>query len=378
MPDRDPRTPSWRRDLGFTAARRRALLRSIGLKASDHRHAADLQRYVLIPHADRITDAFYQSLNAVPAVRRIVAGEAAMAHLWETQRHYLLTLGVGFDTAAYFEGRLHIGAVHARVSVPPSLYQAAYAVLQCLILARVRAQAPPRRRAALTNFVVKIATLDMALAIETYHNLHVDHLRSSIKTLRGRAAVLHRRAETDAFTGVAHHARILAVLARELAAHRGRPLAIIIADLDRFKSINDNFGHLAGDKVLRAVTARIRAVARRDDVVGRYGGDEFMVVLRGASPATARRIAERLRAKVGSEAIDIGGRAVTVTLSAGITVATPRDSVETLVARADAALYQAKRSGRDRVIAATRAPAVAATSAPSAVRPEAGRDTQRV
>ena len=351
----DPRaTPagSLVRKLGYTAARRRALLRLIGLGPTDHAHAASLHREVLAVDVDRIVDDFYEQLATSPDVRRVLGRGFALAHLRDTQRQYLLTLGVGFDRAAYFESRLRIGAVHARVAVPPSLYQAAYGLLQRLILARVRARlrASPRRQVALTEFVVKIATLDMALAIETYHNARVGDLQSSIKSLRGRTAVLNRRAATDAFTGVAHHARILAVLEQELALHHDRPLAIVILDVDRFKLVNDRCGHLAGDKVLQAVAARIRAIARRDDVVGRYGGDEFVVVLRKASLATARRIAERLRAGVSGEAVDVGGRSVRVTISAGVAAAVHDDDVESLVARADAALYEAKRAGRDRVI----------------------------
>ena len=307
-------------------------------------------------------NGFYRKLGSHPDVQKILAQGFTLAHLQQMQRQYLLTLGIGFDTAPYFESRLRIGAAHARVPVPLSLYQAAYALLQRLILARLRARLRRSRRyPALVEYLVKIATLDMSLAVETYHHAQVGSLQHSIKTLRGRTARLHRRAETDAFTGIAHHARLLAVLRQELTLHRDRPLAIVIADLDRFKSVNDTCGHPAGDKVLQAVTARIRSVARRDDVVGRYGGDEFMIVLKGSTLAAARRIAERMRADVGRNAVDIGGRRVYITLSAGVAVAGPGDDADALVARADAALYEAKRAGRNRV-------AVAGDPQPSATR----------
>lgn len=342
------------RKLGFNAARRRALLKLIGLTATDHAHAAYLQRRVIVPDIDVVVDAFYKTLGANPDVRRILATGFALAHLRETQRQYLLTLGVGFDTASYFETRLRIGATHARVAVPPSLYQAAYALLQRLILKRVRLRAAPRRQAALTEFLIKIAALDMALAIQTYHDARVGDLRSSIKALRGRTAVLHRRAEIDAFTGVAHHARILDVLKQDIASRGERPLTVVIADLDRFKSVNDTCGHPAGDKVLQAISARIRSIARRDDVVGRYGGDEFMVVLKGTPLAVARRIAERMRAGVAREVVEVDGGRLRVTLSAGVAAAQPGDDLDALVARADAALYRAKRTGRNRVVTADR------------------------
>ncbi|MFP5348266.1 MAG: diguanylate cyclase [Gammaproteobacteria bacterium] len=350
-------SPSLARTYGYTAARRRALLQLIGFTDADHAHAARLQREVLMPDADRIVTDFYCKLGGDRAFRRVMARGFGIGHLHDAQRQYLLTLGVGFDTAGYVESRLRIGAAHARVPVPPWLYLGAYALLQRLILQRIRVRlrSATRRQTALVDFLVKIATLDMTLAIETYHNARLGELETSIKTLRGRAAQLHRRTELDAFTGVAHHARILDVLKREIASRGDRPVSIVMVDLDRFKSINDTYGHPAGDKALQAVAARLRAVARRDDVVGRYGGDEFVVVLKHASLATARRIAERLREGVGREAVDIGGRRMRVTLSAGVAVTANGEDAESLLARADAALYQAKHAGRNRVVAAGRA-----------------------
>lgn len=153
---------------------------------------------------------------------------------------------------------------------------------------------------------------------------------------------------------MAHHARIIEVLKREIAARGQKPVSIVMVDLDRFKAINDTYGHPAGDKALQAVAARLRAVARRDDVVGRFGGDEFVIVLKHASLATARRIAERLREGVGREAVEIGGRRMRITLSAGVAATANGEDAESLLARADVALYQAKHAGRDRVITAER------------------------
>lgn len=338
--------------LGFTVARRRALLLLIGFTPADHAHAVYLHRHVLLPDTERIVAAFYRKLGNHPDVRQILASGFVLAHLQETQRQYLLTLGIGFDSASYFESRLRIGATHARVSVPLSLYQAAYSLLQRLILARlrVRLRRSPRRQPALVEYLIKIATLDMSLAIETYHNARVGNLQNSIKVLRDRAVMLHRRAAIDPFTGVAHHARILAVLQQALTQRHGRPLSIVLADLDRFKAVNDSCGHLAGDKVLQTVTAHLRSIARHEDVVGRYGGDEFIIVLKGTPLATARTIAERMRADIERNAVDVGNRRLKVTLSAGVAAARRGDDVESLVARADAALYEAKRKGRNRVI----------------------------
>ncbi len=125
--------------LGFTPARRRALLGLIGLEKADHAPAAWLQKNVIAPHIDEMVDEFYRRLWKNPQARNILGQGFELAYLRAMQRTYLLTLGIGFDRAAYFEGRLRVGVVHARVPVPLSLYQAAYALLQCLILAHLSA-----------------------------------------------------------------------------------------------------------------------------------------------------------------------------------------------------------------------------------------------
>ena len=338
---------------GFTPARRCALLGLIGLGKADHAHAAWLQKYVIAPHIGEIVDEFYRRLWKNPQARNILGQGFELAHLRATQRTYLLTLGIGFDSAAYFEGRLRVGVAHARVPVPLSLYQAAYSLLQCLILAHLSAAAKaPARYRALAAYLIKIAILDMSLATETYHGARLGTLQKSISALRGKALDLHRRVDTDAFTGLVNHARILMILKQGLAKVSERPLSIIIADVDKFKSINDTYGHLVGDKVLQGITGRLRSAARRGDVVGRYGGDEFLIVLKDTPARTARTIAERMRARVGDGPLDLDGRAVRVTLSAGVATARASDDDESLIARADAALYRAKRTGRNRVVTA--------------------------
>jgi diguanylate cyclase (GGDEF)-like protein len=162
-------------------------------------------------------------------------------------------------------------------------------------------------------------------------------------------------ATTDAMTGVANHRELETYLDRELARARKtrEPLALIMCDVDNFKAINDTVGHPAGDKVLRHLTSQILGPAiRPKDLVARYGGDEFVLVLRGADSRAAVAVAERIRRTVAGQAVLLDGRAVsTFTLSLGIAVF-PRDgdSREVLIQAADQALYVAKRTGRNRVV----------------------------
>jgi two-component system cell cycle response regulator len=133
------------------------------------------------------------------------------------------------------------------------------------------------------------------------------------------------------------------------ARRHGHQLALLLIDADRFKVINDEHGHAVGDVVLRELAARLRERVRREDVVGRWGGEEFVVALPETTPDGAAAVAESLRAGVGGTPIVADGVELSVTISIGVTAWTGED-LDDLVARADHALYAAKAAGRDRVV----------------------------
>jgi two-component system cell cycle response regulator len=166
---------------------------------------------------------------------------------------------------------------------------------------------------------------------------------------------LHDLANTDPLTGVATRRALEEYLRTELqvARERDQPLSVVLLDLDNFKEINDTFGHLAGDAVLKSLGDWLRSESslRTHDRPARYGGDEFVVVLPGTGPAGALRFAERARIDFAQIPFVFGGRAVRASLSAGVASWPdfPAETVDELIAEADAALYQAKQQGRDRV-----------------------------
>nr|WP_240948391.1 diguanylate cyclase [Planosporangium mesophilum] len=172
---------------------------------------------------------------------------------------------------------------------------------------------------------------------------------------------VHHLATVDGLTGVANRRHFFEVAEREVAESQrgGAPLAAVILDIDHFKRINDNHGHQVGDDVIRGVVDRLRSQLGDTDLLGRYGGEEFVVLLPDAvlsdGADRAQPTAERLRAEVARTAVPTRDGPVEVTISVGVAYLRPSDTgPDTLLDRADACLYRAKESGRNRVVVSDR------------------------
>jgi diguanylate cyclase (GGDEF)-like protein len=176
-----------------------------------------------------------------------------------------------------------------------------------------------------------------------------------------------RLADIDSHTGLHNRRYFHETLAREVARSQRyeRPLAVIVFDVDDFKSINDRFGHLAGDTVLGQVGERVRGVVRTSDIACRVGGDEFGVILPESSLEDAEQLCERLKSHMAGHPIPQAGR---LHISAGIAGLRPQEDAVSLFERADDALYRAKEAGKGRVAIATSAIGRVATEAtPTAI-----------
>jgi diguanylate cyclase (GGDEF)-like protein len=173
---------------------------------------------------------------------------------------------------------------------------------------------------------------------------------SAIKTVQ----ILVETRETsvrDALTGCSNRAFTIDALNVEIKRSRRRtsPLSVVMFDVDEFKQINDQHGHLAGDQLLAEIGARLGNVLRTSDVKCRYGGDEFLVVLPDTPESGARRVAESIREEIGNIVLTVAGAAVRTSVSVGfVTAKGDERDAQSLVARADAALYTSKRAGRNR------------------------------
>lgn len=181
-----------------------------------------------------------------------------------------------------------------------------------------------------------------------------EQLHARAESLQERLSDAEREKLLDPLTGLANRRSFDAELAHALEAVTvlGEPCALLLFDLDHFKSVNDRHGHVAGDAVLRAFSGALAlSFPRRSDCVARFGGEEFAVLLRASSLQDAVRLAERARERVRSLAVAVGGERIAITVSAGVSALGPGQAPEEVLKGADAALYRAKAEGRDRVVA---------------------------
>lgn len=190
------------------------------------------------------------------------------------------------------------------------------------------------------------------LKVRLHGGLRVLELQNELMMTR---EALRDQATFDDLTGAHNRGAILDLLEREL--HRSRrssePVTVMMCDVDHFKQVNDTFGHPAGDRVLANMAAQLRSGVRFYDFVGRYGGEEFLLVLPGCDRDEAMVIAERLRASLAATATDVPEGSIVVTCSFGVAsvsnhIKGPPANMEVLIKRADDALYVAKAEGRNR------------------------------
>ncbi|MCX8086755.1 MAG: diguanylate cyclase [Rhodocyclaceae bacterium] len=189
----------------------------------------------------------------------------------------------------------------------------------------------------------------LSLSIASKVIARLDAAHAALKREKEAAEALAR---TDVLTGLANRRAFDEAAQREIrrALRYGTPLALVIADIDYFKSINDRFGHHVGDEVLKDVAATLSASVRGVDLVGRWGGEEFVILMPEAGLEAAREAAERMRLVVAGHPLQCEGARCGITASFGVAALDPeRPTLDDLLGRADAALYRAKANGRNRV-----------------------------
>jgi diguanylate cyclase (GGDEF)-like protein len=172
------------------------------------------------------------------------------------------------------------------------------------------------------------------------------------QTMQEQNKLLEKLSVTDGLTGLYNRSKLDAILEDELARFKRnqRSFALLVMDIDYFKTLNDTHGHIAGDEVIVAVARILSESIRSVDYAARYGGDEFVIVMVEATADMALKTAERIRSRVNDIRYDANGQTVSVTVSIGVVQSQQSDDISptALFARADNALYEAKRAGRNR------------------------------
>ena len=196
--------------------------------------------------------------------------------------------------------------------------------------------------------IVALSLLTLALLLGSTYVM-LDHLGDKLDAAQ---KALLEASIRDELTGLHNRRYLMARLNEEFerARRKGTALGLLMMDVDHFKVVNDKYGHPAGDEVLRSIAQTLASMLREYDVGGRYGGEEFAVVLAETTPADMLKLAERIREKI--EQLDDHGNAtgIHVTISIGVAVLKDDDTTETLLQRADTALYRAKEAGRNRTV----------------------------
>lgn len=322
------------------------------LSEADQAAAKLLHGAVIAPQVAQLVASFRQALfhqhRSMP-----FPGAHQSEDLERSLQAHLLELGIGFDTPVYFDRRLRLSHAFADAGVPLRFYSAAcYRLQQILhdaIPMSIREQADLFE--PLSRFIPKITSIDAALVIDAHYMTRINHLKHSVDRLCQKVADYHQRARTDPLTELANHGEILTELNEAMQAARVRQtsLCLLMADIDFFKRVNDDHGHMIGDDVLRHVARRIQLAVRQFDRVGRYGGEEFPVILPGISVADAFAVAERIRCKVSDGPIHTHGKDITATISLGLAQLNEADDLYAFLERADTAMYGAKLAGRNQV-----------------------------
>jgi len=197
------------------------------------------------------------------------------------------------------------------------------------------------RNRSITHVIEYARDVTVRRKAEEEKKLLINNL-NHLSTIDGLTGLFNRRALTD-------------ILQRELerAERYGSDLSLILCDVDKFKSINDIYGHAAGDKALQAVSESLKIALRKSDILGRYGGDEFMIILPETSLDGAKKLAEKIRVAVLEIALELPVNArIGLSLSVGVaSCCAPMEDIDTLVKLADTALYTSKHEGRNMVSA---------------------------
>lgn len=343
--------------LGFDKDRIQQTLSLLGLDAAHEKVAASSLLPEVIPErVDEIINSCFAVMvdsDSFELIEKDI-GTEAFRQEW---KYRLQSFGKNFATPGYFEERLALAAAFAHANIPLGALQLPSFLIQQALIDSLsdKADLNADKNRALLNILLNLTALDLYLSAEGYRLPELYELEEKLDTLRAEASRLQQKAWTDELTGTMSYRKLMESLEHHIkrAVRRGHersPLCLIMSDLDFFKKINDTYGHMVGDLVLRHLAGRIKSATRDFDMIGRFGGEEFVVIMADTDLELAKVIAERIRLGVMRTPFHIKKFNIHITISLGVAMLKPGESRESLLERADAAMYEAKRRGRNCVV----------------------------
>lgn len=310
---------------------------------------------------DQLVTEFYEFQISFDEVALIIGDADTLQRLIAAQKDYIMSLFDGVYDLEYTNKRLRIGLVHKRIGVEPKYYLSAVKALKDKLSKIIRDEiSEVEIRSATVNALDKLLSFDVELVFDTYIRSLVTAMESAKnkseryalgleEQVAERTKELHELARRDGLTGLYNHRAFLEFLKRDIASAKRNnlPLTLLYFDVDKFKLINDQEGHVKGDEVLRTIGKVLSEISRENDAPCRYGGDEFCVILSGCTSEDAKNFCQRLEEQ-------FSGQHKAVTLSMGIAQTGPETFLDhdELIKRADEAMYDAKKEGGFQIMVA--------------------------
>lgn len=329
---------------GYDQSRIDEMLRLLEISERDIDTAYSLHNEVIDPCLETIINAFYAYLQMHPEFQVLFKPGEQLTRMAQAQEAYLRSLGTNFHSPDYFENRLQIGITHNRIGLPPRLYECAYAKLKQLITDQITDKIPVEQQLKMRHFLNRIIALDVSLALESYYQIQVDNLQGSINDLRESKALLKQRSLIDTLTGANTRAATMDAITKLVHQHQtdGTIFSLVMCDVDNLGNVNDRLGHMAGDLVLKKLVEQIKSRIRNKDTIGRYGGDEFLIILRDSNEKSADKVMNTINEHLKNHELKVGDTGIKIHMSYGVTNVQDGDSLPSLLQRVDQALLQAK------------------------------------
>lgn len=322
---------------GFIQSRIDEILRLLELGERDQATAAQLQSQVILPGLSAITEEFYNYLQMHREFKEYFTVGEQLTRMTEMQEQYLRSLGVNFHAPGYFEERLRVGITHSHINMPPRLYECAYTKLKQLIVEHIPATLDKDSRSKLSGFIDRIISLDMTLALESYFQSRIDTMQTSLSELEAAQEKMRKQSIIDTATGAASRNAVLGFIKECLALQSkgGEPVSIAMCRLEDIQQVNTEYGRMVGDVVLKKAVEKILPLIRKSDMLGRYGGTEFLLVLRAVDAGRADKIMKKLADNFAEAPIAIKDKHFPIKLGTWLTSTMSGDELPAVLARLD-------------------------------------------